>query len=72
MEKQREELRLALLDLITHSPNEVLETREETEEEWGFIECVNEKGQEIKIVFKENPIIEVYVDGVLLGVLGSD
>ena len=72
MEKQREELRLALLDLITHSPNEILETREETEEEWGFIECVNEKGQEIKIVFKENPIIEVYVDGVLLGVLGSD
>ena len=57
MEKQREELRLALLDLITHSPNEILETRKETEEEWGFIECVNEKGQEIKIVFKENPII---------------
>ena len=72
MEKQREELRLALLDLIAHSSNEILETREETEEEWGFIECVNEKGQEIKIVFKENPIIEVYVDGVLLGVLGSD
>lgn len=68
MKKQREELRLALLDLITNSPNEILETCEETEEEWGFIECVNEKGQEIKIVFKENPIIEVYVDGVQQGV----
>ena len=68
MKKQREELRLALLDLITHSSNEILETREETEEEWGFIECVNEKGQEIKIVFTENSAIEVYVDGVFQGV----
>ena len=64
MKKQREGLRLALLDLITHSPNEILETCEETEIEWGFIECVNEKGQEVKIIFKDNPVIEVYVDGV--------
>ena len=68
MKKQREELRLALLDLITHSSNEVLETREETEEEWGFIDCINDKGQEIRIVFTENSAIEVYVDGVLQGV----
>ena len=68
MKKQREELRLALLDLITHSSNEILETREETEEEWGFIECVNDKGQEIRIVFTENSAIEVYVDGVFQGV----
>ena len=64
MKKRRNELRLALLDLITRSPNEVLETCEETDEEWGFIECYNAEGQEIKIVFKDNPIIEVYVDGV--------
>lgn len=69
MKKQRNELRLALLDVITHSPNEVLETREETDEEWGFIECYNAEGQEIKIVFKDNPIIEVYVDGVQQGVV---
>ena len=62
MKKQREELRLALLDLITHSSNEILETCEETEEEWGFIDCVNDKGQEIRLVFKENSAIEVYVD----------
>lgn len=68
MKKQREELRLALLDLITHSPNEILETCEETGKEWGFIECVNEKGQEVKIIFKENSAIEVHVDGVLQGV----
>ena len=68
MEKQREELRLALLDLITHSSNEVLETREENEEEWGFIDCINDKGQEIRIVFTENSAIEVYVNGVLQGV----
>ena len=67
-QKQREELRLALLDLLTHSSNEVLETREETEEEWGFIECINDKGQEIRIVFTENSAIEVYVNGVLQGV----
>lgn len=64
MKKQREELRLALLDLITNSPNEILETCEETEQKWGFIECVNEKRQEVKIIFKENSAIEVYVDGV--------
>ena len=69
MKKQRNELRLALLDLIAHSPNEVLETCEETEEEWGFIECYNAEGQEIKIIFKDNPIIEVYVDGVQQGVI---
>lgn len=69
MKKQRNELRLALLDLITYSPNEVLETCEETEEEWGFIKCYNVEGQEIKIVFKDNPIIEVYVDGVQQGVV---
>lgn len=68
MKKQREELRLALLDLITHSSNEILETCEETEEEWGFIDCVNDKGQEIRIVFTENSAIEVYVDGILRGV----
>ena len=68
MKKQREELRLALFDLITHSSNEILETREETEEEWGFIECLNDKGQEIRIVFTENSAIEVYVDGVFQGV----
>ena len=68
MKKQREELRLALFDLITHSSNEILETREETEEEWGFIDCVNDKGQEIRIVFTENSAIEVYVDGVFQGV----
>ena len=68
MKKQREELRLALLDLIAHSSNEILETREETEEEWGFIECVNDKGQEIRIVFTENSAIEGYVDGVFQGV----
>jgi hypothetical protein len=64
MKKQRDELRLALLDLLTHSPNEILETCEETEEEWGFIECINEKGQEIKLVFKENPVVEMYIDGI--------
>lgn len=64
MKKQRDELRLALLDLLTHSPNEILETCEETEEEWGFIECINEKGQEVKLVFKESPVVEMYVDGV--------
>ena len=68
MKKQREELRLALFDLITHSSNEILETREETEEEWGFIDCVNDKGQEIRIVCTENSAIEVYVDGVFQGV----
>ena len=69
MKKQRNELRLAFLDIIAHSPNEVLETCEETEEEWGFIECYNAEGQEIKIVFKDNPIIEVYVDGIQQGVI---
>ena len=69
MKKQREELRLALLDLLTHSSNEVIETREETEEEWGFIDCINDKGQEIRIVFTENSAIEVYVNGVRLGVV---
>lgn len=64
MKKQRDELRLALLDLLTQSPNEILETCEETEEEWGFIECINDKGQEIKLVFKENPVVEMYIDGV--------
>lgn len=64
MKKQRDELRLALLDLLTQSPNEILETCEETEEEWGFIECINEKGQEIKLVFKENPVVEMYIDGI--------
>jgi hypothetical protein len=64
MKKQRDELRLALLDLLTHSPNEILETCEETEEEWGFIECINDKGQEIKLVFKENPVVEMYIDGI--------
>ena len=68
MKKHREELRLALLDLLTHSSNEVLETREETEEEWGFIGCINDKGQEIRIVFTENSAIEVYVNGVLQGI----
>ena len=64
MKKQRDELRLALLDLLTHSPNEILETCEETEEEWGFIECINEKGHEVKLVFIESPVVEMYVDGV--------
>jgi hypothetical protein len=64
MKKQRDELRLALLDLLTQSPNEILETCEETEEEWGFIECINDKGQEIKLVFKENPVVEMYIDGI--------
>lgn len=64
MKKQRDELRLALLDLLTQSPNEILETCKETEEEWGFIECINDKGQEIKLVFKESPVVEMYVDGV--------
>jgi hypothetical protein len=64
MKKQRDELRLALLDLLTQSPNEILETCEETEDEWGFIECINDKGQEIKLVFKENPVVEVYIDGI--------
>ena len=68
MKKQRDELRLTLLDLITHSSNVILETCEDTEKDWGFIECVNDKGQEIKIVFKENSAIEVHVDGVLQGV----
>ena len=72
MEKQRDMLRLTLLDLLTHSPNEILETCEETEEEWGFIKCINEKGQEIKLVFKENPeeekyvdVVDIYVNGIL-------
>ena len=64
MKKQRDELRLALLNLLTESPNEILETCEETEEEWGFIECINDKGQEIKLVFKEDPVVEMYIDGV--------
>jgi hypothetical protein len=64
MKKQRDELRLALLDLLTQSPNEILETCEETEDEWGFIECINDKGQEIKLVFKENPVVEMYIDGI--------
>ncbi len=64
MKKQRDELRLALLNLLTESPNEILETCEETEEEWGFIECINDKGQEIKLVFKEDPVVEMYIDGI--------
>jgi hypothetical protein len=64
MKEQRDGLRLALIDLLTQSPNEFLKTQEETETDWGFIECINDKGQEIKLVFKEHPLIEMYVNGI--------
>ena len=63
---QREKLRLTFLDLLEQSNNKVFDTCMETEEDWGYIVCFNKKWQEIKIVFKKDPMIEVYIDGVQL------
>ena len=60
----RNELNSKLLELLQYSKNEVIDHEFETDEEWGFIECVNEQGQEVKIVFTEEETVAVYVDGV--------
>lgn len=60
----RNELNSKLLDLLQYSKNTVIDHEFETDDEWGFIECVNEQGQEVKIVFTEEETVAVYLDGV--------
>lgn len=60
----RKELVDSLLNLLEESNNEVLDYSYETDDEWAFIECENEKGQQVLIVFNDSRLgVEVYVDG---------
>ena len=62
--EDRNELNKKMLELLQYSKNEVIDHEFETDEEWGFIECVNEKGEEVKIVFNEEETVAVYLNGV--------
>ncbi len=68
----RNELNSKLLELLQYSKNTVIDHELETDDEWGFIECVNEQGQEVKIVFTEEETVAVYVDGVQVKGGGGD
>lgn len=68
----RNELNSKLLELLQCSKNTVIDHELETDDEWGFIECVNEQGQEVKIVFTEEETVAVYVDGVQVKCGGGD
>lgn len=64
LRNKRDELNKALFELIQNSDNEILDHEYETKDEWGFIECINSNGQEVKLVFTENPTVSVYIDGI--------
>ena len=64
MREKRYELNKSLYELLAYSKNEVIDHEYETDDEWGFIECINEKGQEVKLVFNEEDTVAVYIDGI--------
>lgn len=63
---KRDGLNKALYELLLEAGAEILDQEYETNEEWGFIECLNKDNEEVKFVFNENNL-EMYIDGILMG-----
>jgi hypothetical protein len=54
-----------LVGLLKDSGLEVLDYEEESENEWGFVEVLNEKNQQVSIVIDDSRFgATVLVDGV--------
>jgi hypothetical protein len=54
-----------LVGLLKDSGLEVLDYEEESENEWGFVEVLNEKNQQVSIVVDDSRLgTTVLVDGV--------
>lgn len=65
MTEKRNGLNKALYELIKEGGVEILDHELETDEEWGFIECIDKHGREVKYVFTDDPMtIEYYIEGV--------
>lgn len=59
----RNDLLQALINIIEDSENEIIDFQFEDENEWGFVESVNPKGQVVRVVLTDSPeVFEMYVD----------